>query len=490
MTGEMRGAGAVLAEMREQGWSVAVHNDYRQDGQSMTFWLLTHPRAGNARGEGRSDAEALEQAHARAEEALERADALHALEESAAAFLQSVPQKLMPAFVGDPKASDTWMLGRLLKYFAGKVGPLTASAERAEPDHEAAGAGGALGGQAFVKEVVLLKGAAVALIRSLPRHLKPADADERISGGKAEDVTFALERVKVRVEAEWQKGPGEPEPTAKALWCTHCGRPHVDDGEWATRVHREHVCTHCGGRWRVEPPVFGAARSTAPSAGYALVREMGVGGAILYFVGAGASPDRSGFALHSPIRPAVRYETVEEAERDRQAHEFWSASVVAYPSDAWPADVQQILADLSAARQRAEALQAELGKERERSGEIEHQFTLYRKAWRRELGPHYREKTFEVDALVVSTQGLRERAERGEAGVAAELAELRVLKQARENDRRNLLEAQAAVSGAAQRAVVSVEKMVEAGRLRVEAGVPLEVVRQDVREAVLTRAAP
>ena len=47
-----------LAKLRAAGWMVAVHNDYRQDGKLMTFWLFT--RDGFAvKGEGETDAEAL-----------------------------------------------------------------------------------------------------------------------------------------------------------------------------------------------------------------------------------------------------------------------------------------------------------------------------------------------------------------------------------------------------------------------------------------------
>jgi hypothetical protein len=49
-----------LDKLRGLGWAVAVHNDYRQDGQSMTFWLLT--KDGRAvKGEAATDAEALAQ---------------------------------------------------------------------------------------------------------------------------------------------------------------------------------------------------------------------------------------------------------------------------------------------------------------------------------------------------------------------------------------------------------------------------------------------
>jgi hypothetical protein len=45
-------------DIRAQGWSVAVHNDYKIDGVSHTFWLFT--KNGQAiKGEGRTDADAL-----------------------------------------------------------------------------------------------------------------------------------------------------------------------------------------------------------------------------------------------------------------------------------------------------------------------------------------------------------------------------------------------------------------------------------------------
>jgi hypothetical protein len=47
-------------DLRAQGWSVAVHNDYRLDGEAHTFWLLT--KNGRAvKGEGHTDADALNQ---------------------------------------------------------------------------------------------------------------------------------------------------------------------------------------------------------------------------------------------------------------------------------------------------------------------------------------------------------------------------------------------------------------------------------------------
>ena len=50
---------AVADDIRALGWVVAVHNDYRLDGEAHTFWLFT--KDGRAiKGEGRTDAEALD----------------------------------------------------------------------------------------------------------------------------------------------------------------------------------------------------------------------------------------------------------------------------------------------------------------------------------------------------------------------------------------------------------------------------------------------
>ena len=61
-----------LARYRDEGWCVAIHNDYMWLGERFTFWLLTrqdltpqsrleHWRAGRyVKGEGRTDAEAFD----------------------------------------------------------------------------------------------------------------------------------------------------------------------------------------------------------------------------------------------------------------------------------------------------------------------------------------------------------------------------------------------------------------------------------------------
>jgi hypothetical protein len=50
-------------EIRALGWVVAVHNDYRLNGEPYTFWLFTKDGCA-VKGEGRTDAEALDQVRA------------------------------------------------------------------------------------------------------------------------------------------------------------------------------------------------------------------------------------------------------------------------------------------------------------------------------------------------------------------------------------------------------------------------------------------
>lgn len=48
-----------LRTLRKDGWTVAVHNDYRLDGHTHTFWLFTHPSGRWLKGEGKTDGIAL-----------------------------------------------------------------------------------------------------------------------------------------------------------------------------------------------------------------------------------------------------------------------------------------------------------------------------------------------------------------------------------------------------------------------------------------------
>lgn len=45
--------------------------------------------------------------------------------------------------------------------------------------------------------------------------------------------------------------------TARPLFCTKCGKRHVDRGEWASRLHRTHLCESCKEEFTIEAYVFG-----------------------------------------------------------------------------------------------------------------------------------------------------------------------------------------------------------------------------------------
>ena len=53
----------ILTQLRDAGWSVAIHNDYWQNGIRYTFWLFTNKDTGRyVKGEAHTDFEALSDA--------------------------------------------------------------------------------------------------------------------------------------------------------------------------------------------------------------------------------------------------------------------------------------------------------------------------------------------------------------------------------------------------------------------------------------------
>lgn len=40
------------------------------------------------------------------------------------------------------------------------------------------------------------------------------------------------------------------QPIPMRLCCEGCGKLHIDEGEFATKVHHTHSCQHCGLTWR------------------------------------------------------------------------------------------------------------------------------------------------------------------------------------------------------------------------------------------------
>ena len=46
-----------LTRLRDMGWSIAIHNDYKLNGLPYTLWLFTHPSGHWVKGEGATDEE-------------------------------------------------------------------------------------------------------------------------------------------------------------------------------------------------------------------------------------------------------------------------------------------------------------------------------------------------------------------------------------------------------------------------------------------------
>lgn len=40
------------------------------------------------------------------------------------------------------------------------------------------------------------------------------------------------------------------EPVPMLIWCPECGERHIDEGEFAERLHHTHACQTCGMVWR------------------------------------------------------------------------------------------------------------------------------------------------------------------------------------------------------------------------------------------------
>jgi transcription elongation factor Elf1 len=50
--------------------------------------------------------------------------------------------------------------------------------------------------------------------------------------------------------AERLAAADELSPIPMILTCPACGERHIDEGEFATKVHHTHACQHCGLPWR------------------------------------------------------------------------------------------------------------------------------------------------------------------------------------------------------------------------------------------------
>lgn len=41
-----------------------------------------------------------------------------------------------------------------------------------------------------------------------------------------------------------------PQPIPMRIHCPECGELHIDEGEFATKIHHTHACQHCGAVFR------------------------------------------------------------------------------------------------------------------------------------------------------------------------------------------------------------------------------------------------
>jgi hypothetical protein len=121
----------ILNALREAGWTVGVHNDYRQQGELKTFWMFTHPTGVFLKTEGLVAEEEKILA-----ELLERATKLIRLATPEAKLTAPSPQQAAPAPTteqrgvmercmarivnGGSKTKDprSWGEGEMLRYFA------------------------------------------------------------------------------------------------------------------------------------------------------------------------------------------------------------------------------------------------------------------------------------------------------------------------------------------------------------------------------------
>lgn len=72
------------------------------------------------------------------------------------------------------------------------------------------------------------------------------DGDD--SGEPFVDGTAFAEYLRNRFPEAFEKH--QKRAIALDLLCQKCSKSHVDRGIWATRLHRTHLCEHCGHEWQ------------------------------------------------------------------------------------------------------------------------------------------------------------------------------------------------------------------------------------------------
>ena len=63
-----------------------------------------------------------------------------------------------------------------------------------------------------------------------------------LTGGSSQSVGQNLSRDALLGELNQARR----NPVPMLLWCPECGERHIDEGDFAKKLHRTHACQHCG----------------------------------------------------------------------------------------------------------------------------------------------------------------------------------------------------------------------------------------------------
>ena len=106
-----------------------------------------------------------------------------------------------------------------------------------------------------------------------------AEKDAELSKERAEilELTTECDNLREALDNAWRSTP----PHELVLHCPNCGKQHLDIGEFATRVHRKHLCenttegpgTGCGHLWVPHPYATKGVEFPVTQAAFAIGQE-------------------------------------------------------------------------------------------------------------------------------------------------------------------------------------------------------------------------